>query len=230
MARGEHVLAFDLGTSALKAALVSARGRIADRETRKMALGLVPGGGAEQDPEDWWRAIRDASRALLARGTVAPGDVVGISGCAQWGGTVATARDGRPLAPALIWMDSRGAPLVRSTVAGPVRIHGYGLRKLVRWLRLAGGMPARSGKDPVGHILCLGAERPEVYGAAWKLLEPVDWLGLRLTGRCASSFATDAPSTTHSPGGTTTAAVAMSGLASVARTILYRGASFAHSR
>jgi xylulokinase len=190
MARGEHILAFDLGTSALKAALVSARGRIADRETRKMAVRLLPGGGAEQDPEDWWRAIREASRALLARRTVAAGDVAGLSCSTQWGGTVATARDGSPLAPALIWMDSRGAPHVQRAVAGPVRIHGYGLRKLVRWLRLTGGVPARSGKDPVGHILFLKAERPEVHRAAWKLLEPADWLGLRLTGRCASSFAT----------------------------------------
>jgi xylulokinase len=87
-------------------------------------------------------------------------------------------------------MDSRGAPHVRRAVVGPLPVQGYGLRKLVRWLRLAGGVPARSGKDPVGHALFLRAERPEVYRAAWKLLEPVDWLGLRLTGRCASSYAT----------------------------------------
>lgn len=190
MARGDHILAFDLGTSALKAALVSARGRIADRESRALSVRLLAGGGAEQDPENWWRAIRDAARALLARGSVAPGDVAGLCCSTQWGGTVAVARDGRPLAPALIWMDSRGAPHVRRVVAGRFGFRGYGLGKLVRWLRLTGGVPARSGKDPVGHILFLRAERPEVHRAAWKLLEPMDWLGLRLTGRCASSFAT----------------------------------------
>lgn len=190
MARDGHILAFDLGTSALKAALVSARGRIADHQTRSMSVRLLPGGGAEQDPEDWWGAIREASRALLARGSVAPGAVAGLSCSTQWSGTVATARDGRALLPALIWMDSRGASHVRRAVGGPPAIHGYGVRKLWRWLRLAGGVPARSGKDPVGHILFLRAERPEAYRAAWKLLEPADWLGLRLTGRCASSFAT----------------------------------------
>ena len=190
MAQGEHILAFDLGTSALKAALVSTRGRIADRESRAMPVRLLPGGGAEQDPEDWWRAIREAARTLLARGAVAPGDVAGVCCSTQWGGTVAVARDGRPVAPALIWMDSRGAPHVRAAIAGALGFRGYGLRKLARWLRLTGGVPARSGKDPVGHILFLRTERPEVHRAAWKLLEPVDWLGLRLTGRCASSFAT----------------------------------------
>ena len=190
MALVRHILAFDLGTSALKAALVSERGVIADRETRRMEVRLVPGGGAEQEPEDWWRAIRDASRALLARGSVAPAGLTGLCCSTHWGGTVPTARDGRAVAPALIWMDSRGAPHVRRAVAGPLAIQGYGARKLLRWLRLSGGVPARSGKDPVGHALFLRAERPEVYRAAWKLLEPVDWLGLRLTGRCASSYAT----------------------------------------
>ncbi len=190
MALGLHILAFDLGTSALKAALVSERGAIADRETRTMQVRLLPGGGAEQEPEDWWRAIREAARALLARGSVPPAAVAGLCCSTHWGGTVATARDGRALAPALIWMDSRGAPHVERAIAGPLRVQGYGLATLLRWLRLAGGVPARSGKDPVGHVLFLRAERPEVYRAAWKLLEPVDWLGLRLTGRCASSYAT----------------------------------------
>ncbi|HEU4385154.1 MAG TPA: FGGY-family carbohydrate kinase [Anaeromyxobacteraceae bacterium] len=192
MALGRHILAFDLGTSALKAALVSERGAIAAREIRKMEVRLAAGGAAEQEPEDWWGAIRDASRALLARGSVPPGAVAGLCCSTQWGGTVATSRDGRALAPALIWMDSRGAPHVGRAITGPLPVQGYGLRKLIRWLRLAGGVPARSGKDPVGHGLFLRAERPEIYRAAWKLLEPADWLGLRLTGRCASSYATAA--------------------------------------
>lgn len=190
MAAGRHILAFDLGTSSLKAALVSERGAIADHEIVKLGLRLVPGGGAEQEPEDWWDAIRRASRALVDRRSVPRAAVAGLCCSTQWGGTVATARDGRALAPALIWMDARGAPQVRRAIAGALPVHGYGLRKLWRWLRIAGGVPARSGKDPVGHALWLRAERPEIHRAAWKLLEPVDWLGLRLTGRCASSYAT----------------------------------------
>ncbi len=190
MAREPHILSFDLGTSALKAGLVSARGAVAAAESRLLPVRLLPGGGAEQDPEDWWRAVREAARALLARGAVAPGEVAAVSFGTQWGGTVATARDGRPLAPALIWMDSRGAPHVRRAVSGVPRIQGYGLAKLLRWVSLTGGVPALSGKDSLAHVLFLRAERPQVYRAAWKLLEPMDWLGLRLTGRCATSFAT----------------------------------------
>src|SRR5262249_40562593 len=44
--------------------------------------------------------------------------------------------------------------------------------------------------DPVGHILWMKDERPEVYRAADKLLEPVDYLNLRLTGRAVASYDT----------------------------------------
>jgi xylulokinase len=65
---------------------------------------------------------------------------------------------------------------------------GYGAGKLVKWLRLTGGLPGHSGKDSIAHILFLMAERPEVYARAAKLLEPKYYLNLRLTGRAAASF------------------------------------------
>ena len=43
---------------------------------------------------------------------------------------------------------------------------GYNARKLRQWLRLTGGVPSRTGKDPVGQMLFLKHERPEVYEAA----------------------------------------------------------------
>jgi sugar (pentulose or hexulose) kinase len=56
--------------------------------------------------------------------------------------------------------------------------------------RLTGGAPSLSGRDPLGHLLWLRAERPELYAGAACFLEPVDWLGLRLTGRAATTCAT----------------------------------------
>jgi xylulokinase len=99
------------------------------------------------------------------------------------------ARDGRPLMRAIMWMDSRGAPHVGRITGGPIRVEGYGIGKLLRWIPLTGGIPLHSGKDSIAHILWLKAERPEIYREAWKFLEAMDWLDLRLTGRCASSFA-----------------------------------------
>jgi xylulokinase len=183
-----YTLAIDLGTSGPKVALVATTGAIAGCEIEPVELLLTPGGGAEQRPADWWTAICTASRRLLAASPVAPAQIVGVSCTAQWSGTVAVDAAGAPLMNALIWMDSRGAPFVRQVAGGPLRIQGYGPRKLLRWLSLTGGAPTRSGKDPIAHILYLKHRCPEIYRRAATFLEPKDYLNLVLTGRRAASF------------------------------------------
>ncbi|WP_225413274.1 xylulokinase [Stigmatella hybrida] len=182
------ILAIDLGTSAVKLALVTTRGVILGGEVEPLPLALLPEGGAEQDPESWWSAIVRGTRRLLARDGVSAADVVGVNCSSQWSGTVAVDAQGKPLRPAILWMDSRGAPHVRRLTRGLLSVEGYALGKLFTWLRLTGGAPSMSGKDPVGHILYLQHEHPALYRDTYKFLEPKDWLNLRLSGRFASSY------------------------------------------
>ena len=183
-----HILAIDLGTSACKVGLVTTGGRVLGLETEPIALHLMPGGGAEQDPEEWWEALVTAARRLLASAAPGPARVAAVACTAQWSGTVAVDGEGRPLRRAIIWMDSRGAPYVRRITRGPVNVQGYGVDKLWRWIRKTAGIPAASGKDSLAHILYLKYQEPDVYRAAYKFLEPKDYLNLRLTGRFAASY------------------------------------------
>jgi xylulokinase len=188
MDAARHILAIDLGTSALKVALVSTAGQVVASEQDTCQVRLLPGGGAEQDPLRWWDLITGASSRLMARGTVPAGSVVAVACTAQWSGTVPVDEHCQPIHDAIIWMDSRGAPYVRRITRGPVNVQGYGVDKLVRWLRTTAGIPGRSGKDPIAHILWLQHEEPETYRRAHLFLEPKDWLNARLTGRPAASF------------------------------------------
>ena len=52
-----YILAVDLGTSGCKTALVSVTGVFAGWEFQEVPLHVLPGGGAEQDPEDWWLSL-----------------------------------------------------------------------------------------------------------------------------------------------------------------------------
>ena len=117
-----------------------------------------------------------------------PSSIVGVGCTAQWSGTVAVDVDGVPLRPAVIWMDSRGSSAMKRQMRGPVSVLGYDVRKIQRWIRLTGGAPGQSGKDPTAHILWIRDAEPEVYRATFKFLEPVDWLNHRLTGRFSASF------------------------------------------
>ncbi|MBK8615756.1 MAG: FGGY-family carbohydrate kinase [Anaerolineales bacterium] len=184
----KFILAIDLGTSGPKVALLSVQGELIGSEFEETPVLLPPGGGAEQSPQVWWDAIETAGKRLLAKGLVSNDDIVAIASTSQWSGTVAVDREGDAIGNAIIWMDSRGAPYIHKLMDGPLKVEGYALTKLINWIRLTGGAPGNSGKDPLAHILYLQDVHPEIYQRAYKFLEPIDYIGLRLTGQFAASF------------------------------------------
>ena len=183
----EHVLTIDLGTSGPKVALFTFDGVFVDGDFTPVDLNVLPDGGVEQSPSEWWRGAVSAAQRLMERTIIPPDDVVAVAVTSQWSGTVPIDRDGTPLHDAIIWMDSRGAAETRRVVGGALRVQGYEPRKLRMWIRRTGGAPALSGKDSISHILWLQRERPDVARATWKYLEPKDWLNYELTGRCAAT-------------------------------------------
>lgn len=184
----EYVLAIDLGTGGPKAALVDLDGAIAASEFEPTPLDIEGDGAAEQDPDAWWAAITSAVKRVVDGDHVPVEEIVAVSITSQWSGTVPVDADGRHVYPAVIWMDSRGAPYMKGLVSGPINVSGYDPRRLQRWISRTGGVPSHSGKDPIGHILFLRNERPDAYAKAVKFLEPCDYLNARATGRIVASY------------------------------------------
>ncbi len=184
----KFILAIDLGTSGPKVALFSSQGEMLGSEFEETRLLLFPDGGAEQSPGEWWVAIQRATKRLLSRGLAANEDIVAVACTGQWAGTVAVDKDGNALGNGIIWMDSRGGVQIRQIAGGTINIQGYSPTKLFQWIRLTGGAPALAGKDPIAHILFIKQNHLEIYRQTFKFLEPIDYLGLRLTGHFAASF------------------------------------------
>ena len=183
------ILAIDLGTSGPKVGLVNCRGEILDWEFEPVPLIMTHGGQAEQSPDDWWEAICKATQRVLDKRLVPVEDILAVSCTAQWNGTVPVDRGGVALMNAMTWLDSRGAKYIPKMVGGLVSVQGYDpLKLMLSWIRLTGGAPSLTGKDPVGHILFIQHERPDVYRETDKFLEPKDYINLRLTGKAAASF------------------------------------------
>ncbi len=185
----KYILAIDHGTSGMKPAIVSTNGDVIGFEFEPTPLYLYPGGGAEQNPKDWWAAFLKAAKRLIDRRLVPTKDIVAVCNTSQWSGTVSVDENGDNIGNAIIWMDSRGAPYIDRTLTGHIKIAGYPLLDALRWLRKAGGIAAHSGKDPIAHVLYLKYEHPEVYQQARWFLEPTDYINLKLTGKAAASFA-----------------------------------------
>jgi len=183
----KYVLAIDLGTSGPKVALVSVWGDILDHEFEKTDTIFLPDGGVEENPDDWWNAIVKATTRLLSKIRIPTDDIIAICCTSQWSGTVAVDKKGNHLMNAITWMDSRGATHVKKITNGLIKIEGYGILKLYKWLKLTGGIPLRSGKDSIAHILFIKKAFPEIYKNTFKFLEPKDFLNLKLTGKFYAS-------------------------------------------
>lgn len=183
-----HVLAVDLGTSGCKVALVSAHGKVVAWAFHPVETLLLPGGGAEQRPGDWWTTFLGASKEVLDAEPTLRDSVVAVCCSTQGEGTVAVDAAGEALGNAILWMDMRGAEHLKSITRGLVNVAGYAPWKLLRWIRLTGGAPSLTGKDPASHMLFVKHEQPDIYNAAAKFLNVVDYMNLRLTGRCVATF------------------------------------------
>ena len=95
------ILAIDLGTSGVKVALITMRGRVLGWESQPVALYLTPDGGAEQSPQEWWQALVSAAPRLLARVPQAAGRVRAVCCSTQGEGTIPVDRAGAPLMNAI---------------------------------------------------------------------------------------------------------------------------------
>src|SRR5512141_827848 len=142
------ILAADLGTSGMKVALITTHGQVLGWESQPIALYLTPDGGAEQSPEEWWQAFLTAAQRLIAR-DLAPRSTIKAVCCSTQGeGTVPVDAAGNALMNCILWMDMRGAPYLHENARGKINVAGADVAKLQRWIRLTGGMPSMTGKDP----------------------------------------------------------------------------------
>jgi len=186
----KYVLAIDMGSGSTKAAVVSSAGDVVASAIRHTTTKFMEGGAVEHEPEEWWRSVCDAAKEAIAASRVPADQIIAVACTTLWAVTVPVDKDGAAIGNAISWMDTRGAKYNRAVSGGWPRVQGYGLFKVLKWLRYTGGAPVQSGVDGLGHILFIKNERPETYARTFKFLEPMDYLNLRLTGNFAASYAT----------------------------------------
>lgn len=102
-------LGIDVGTSLTKAVLVDGSGRLAAVEAAETGLRSPRPGWFEEDPDDVLDAVANVVSALIARTDVTP-TAIGITG--QGDGLWLGDEAGRPVRPAVSWMDSRAAGIL----------------------------------------------------------------------------------------------------------------------
>ena len=176
----QYLLGHDLGTSGCKAALTDLQGRVLASAEHRYPVHYSPDGRAEQDPEDWWMAIVQTTRALLAQSGVRPDQVAGLSMSAQMVGTLPVDEQGRPLRRAMIWLDARA-------------------QQEAEYLRKKTGFDFIDGKAPSAKVRWLMIHEPHIYARTYKVLDCKDYLQHRMTGVYATDYTLAAATTYFNP-------------------------------
>jgi sugar (pentulose or hexulose) kinase len=103
---GDNVLAIDVGTQSVRALVFDPRGELVAQSRIPVEPYVSPQPGwAEQDAELYWGAIGDACAGLWADGAVRSDAIAGLTLTTQRATVVVTDADGRPLRPAIVWLD-----------------------------------------------------------------------------------------------------------------------------
>lgn len=174
-----YSLGFDLGSSSVKAALVeAATGKVLARVTapdHEMGMEAPEPGWAEQDPEDWYRYVREATQDILARTQVQSQHIKAIGIGYQMHGLVLVDANHRVVRPSIIWCDGR------AVATGAAALQSIGAEQcLSHCLNGPGNFTAAKLKWVAEH-------EPENYLRAKYAMLPGDYLALRLTGRATTT-------------------------------------------
>lgn len=107
------LLGIDVGTSSCKVGLFENSGKLLADVSKPYCSFYPHPGWAEQNPEDWWEAVRTAVRSVIEQSGVSPADIDGIGVDGQSWSAVAVGDDGRCLGMSPIWQDSRAKDICR---------------------------------------------------------------------------------------------------------------------
>jgi len=177
----KYLLAHDIGTSGNKATLFTSEGESIESKTVHYETNYLHDNWAEQNPEDWWNAVCDSTKALIRN--IDPGSIAPVSFSAQMMGCLCVDKQGNPLRDSIIYFNQR-AVLETQTLA----------RKIdpVEFYKICGHRI--SSVYSLEKLMWLKANSPETYKKTYKMLNAKDYIVYKLTGEFATDH-TDASGT-----------------------------------
>ena len=168
-----YYIGVDLGTSALKLVMMKGNGELVKTVSKEYPLYFPRSGWSEQNPTDWFLAVKDGLKELAA---YADEKIAGISFGGQMHGLVILDKDDNVLRPAILWNDGRRTEETDylNNVIGKEK-----LSKLTANIAFAGFTAPK--------ILWVKNNEPELFEKISKIMLPKDYISYMLSG----SFSTD---------------------------------------
>jgi xylulokinase len=170
-----YLLGIDIGTSGTKTVLFDYKGNSIASTLFEYPMHQPKAGWAEQEPEDWWKAVCISISEVLSKSGIDAADIKGVGLSGQMHGAVLLDKNQKVLRRAIIWCDqrsSRECEQITSLV---------GRDRLVEIT----ANPALTGFT-ASKIMWVQNNEPGIYEQTDKILLPKDFIRFRLTGEFAT--------------------------------------------
>lgn len=179
----KYVIAYDVGTTGIKTCLIAIDKKIEiiSAASQGYNLYVMENGGAEQDPQEWWDALKATTRTIFENSNILPSQIEGISFCSQAQGLVLVDKDGHPVHRAFSYMDQRATEEIKEGFSYGLKIAGGNIFKFIPSLLITGAAPL-SVKDPLWKYNWLKKHEPEQFARVYKWLDVKEYLIARMTG------------------------------------------------
>jgi xylulokinase len=169
------LLAIDVGTGSVRAAVLTAGGETLGFAAQEHEQIVPQFGWSEQRPADWWAGAVSVIRRVLHAVPDAAARIAAIGACGQMHGTVLIDSDGEPTLDAVpLWNDKRNRAEVDRFL---------GTEEWRHLLPLAGNPPSVAWWG--FKLQWLQAHRATACARAAVVLAPKDWINFKLTGQIA---------------------------------------------
>lgn len=164
-----YYIGIDLGTSAVKMIMMNEKGDIITSVSREYPLYFPKEHWAEQDPEDWWNAVKDGLKELTKG--IDKSQIRGISFGGQMHGLVMLDKDDNVIRPAILWNDGRSVAQCEylNNVIGTEKLSNYTAN-----IAFAGFTAPK--------LLWVKENEPNNFKRIKKIMLPKDYIAYRLTG------------------------------------------------
>lgn len=168
-----YTIGYDIGSSSIKAALVeTGSGKsisVVSEPAVEMEMIALNNGWAEQDPDEWWTHVCNATRQLIQKNNMDPKNITGIGISYQMHGLVAIDIEGRPVRNSIIWCDSRSVEIGREA------FNTLGNGKCDTHLLNS------PGNFTASKLKWVKENEPETYARIHKFMLPGDYIAYRLS-------------------------------------------------
>lgn len=171
----KYLLAHDLGTSGDKATLFTTDGELVRSVTYEYPTRFFNSTWAEQDPEDWWRAVCTNNQVLLEG--IDKTEVAGMAFSGQMMGCVVVDRQGRAIRNAIIWADQR-SQAQEAMIRGKIDEYEF--------YQITGHRISASYS--IEKLMWIRDNEPDLFSQVYKMLQPKDYVVLRLTGQYVTDY------------------------------------------